>query len=448
MRTDYAAAFQRGDTNTPLLAMDWLSGRTADEYCRVGRSGKVSSARYVVNWAVQGSRFADLSQTNLELLIATVNRLPPPPTAAPPPERWIVVQGIRSNQWFKSVYDRGNVPEAVEALYDLTGASLVWFIPRIEGRLIARTKVGGFGAVATEAPVAFSAGPLNPGSTGNQRMQVWNLEAANQEPPLFELFPYQGEDWAASAITPDGSIGAVANSHNLCGIDLKACKLLWRAGPLDQAEHHGKIIVVGNKGRSLFTAGAHNIERWDIKAGQRLAILTTNSTIVQHLSTSYDGSVLLAGCGMFNRFPSEFTVWVTSKDEPAARFAEPDLSGIGISPDGRQIALGKYGQKALEIYDWRTGRRRGLRLRCPYAASSACAFYWSPDGQRLAAHVATFPTSIVVYDTAAWKPLAQWDCGHPGPPLRFYFTKSGMLVRLRGGELHGLDTTGLTAVGD
>ena len=437
----FAAAFQKGDTNTPLLAMDWFSQSHSDEYCRVDRSGRVSSARNVINWAIQGSHHAQLSQTNIELLVATMNALPPPPKAAPPPERWLVVQGIQTNKWFKNTYDRANIPEAVEKLYEITGASLVWFIPKVNGRQIARAGFGRFACVANEAPIAVSVGE-------ERTVQVWNLEAPNKVPPVLNILPYEVRSWEASAIAPDGSIVAAARSSGLCGVDLRTGKLLWQAGPLDSDDYNGKLLAVGNKGRSLFTAGAHNIERWDIETGQRLALLATNSMIVQFLSTSHDGSILLAGAGRFNSSPSLFTLWDTSKNEPVLEFAELNLSGISISPDGRQIAFSVFGRKTLYIYDWRAGHIREVPLRCPYAASSAYALYWSPDGKLLAANVNTYQNAIVIYDTTAWKPLAQWDCGALGPPLSYVFTKSGLLVQLRGAELDGLDTTGLKALGD
>jgi hypothetical protein len=96
--------FGNGGTNVPLLELDWFSGTRTVEYCRVSQSGNVSSARNVINWAIQGGHRAQLDQTNLELLAATMNSLPLPAIQTLPKERLLVVRGLRTNQWFKFTY--------------------------------------------------------------------------------------------------------------------------------------------------------------------------------------------------------------------------------------------------------------------------------------------------------------------------------------------------------
>src|ERR1041385_2148969 len=55
-----------GDTNAPLLAMDWFSGPQSIEFCRVSQSGKVSSARNVINWAIQGRHRSEEHTSELQ----------------------------------------------------------------------------------------------------------------------------------------------------------------------------------------------------------------------------------------------------------------------------------------------------------------------------------------------------------------------------------------------
>lgn len=439
-RSGFAEAFQKVDTNTPLLAMDWFNHFHADEYCRVERSGKVSSA----NLAVQGGHHAQLSQTNLELLVAAINALPPPPKTIPPPERWLVVQGIRSNSWFKHTYDRADIPQAVDQLYDLTGAWLVRILPKVTGHQIARAEFGRFASLANEAHVAVSFGEEKAGSPGACSLQVWNLAAPEKIPPVLKI-PYEGSPWQTSAIAPDGSILAAASPSALFAINLRTGKLVWEGAALDHQGYQGKLLAVGDKGKSLFAAGAHTIERWDLEKGRRLTHLVTNPLMaVQFLSASHDNSTVLAGYAAFNSFPTLFMIWETGKNDAALQFYEFHLSCIGISPDGHYIGMCRYGQNNLELYDWRSDQRRSVRLQLPDRDASVYGIHWSPDGKLLAANVsAFFAQSVVLYETTGWKPLAQWDCAATASSLAF--TRQGTLVYFSGAELVGLDTTNLRA---
>jgi hypothetical protein len=129
----FAAVYKAGDTNVPLLAMDWFS-ENGVYFCRVTQEGKVFSARDVGH-AIQGgtgisSRFS-LGNQERKGLLSAIDNLPAPSKSWVPTERKILVSGIRSNQWFTFVYDRANVPPAVETLYGLTAAYLEWFVPKV-----------------------------------------------------------------------------------------------------------------------------------------------------------------------------------------------------------------------------------------------------------------------------------------------------------------------------
>jgi len=103
----YEALFKAGDTNVPLLAMDWFAPTV--HFCRVSQSGQ-GSARRDVGHAIQAGVSISLDTTNVQSLVATINQLPPPPRHSLPIVRQINLGCIRSNQWFRAVYDRANVP--------------------------------------------------------------------------------------------------------------------------------------------------------------------------------------------------------------------------------------------------------------------------------------------------------------------------------------------------
>lgn len=429
-----AAAFKAGDTNVPLFAMDWFAPTV--HFCRVSKSGK-GSARRDVGYATQAGVSISLDETNLRALIETIGQLPPPPKHSLPVERQIVVGCARSNQWFRAIYDRADIPRELERVSEITGAYLPWYIPKVQGRPVVRADDGGFFCVATEASTAVSA--------GNDFLQVWNLEKASQKasPPLkmisgrLSLFEYEHP----VAISPDGLIIAAATEHGLFAVDWKNQKLLWKMGALEHEGYYGKHLTVGDKGRTLFAAGAHTIERWNLVSGQRLGVPFAKESnldnVVRFLKTSRNGSVVLAGFGNFNQRPKSFAVWEANKDEPALQFEEKEGAGADLSPDGEWIALSRFGREKLVLFKWRTGERKEVPLR---NSGSCHSVFWSPDGKRLAAYGdSTYPASVFIYDTTNWLPIGHWECGQIGQGSEFSFGKDGTLYQIRNNELNALD---------
>jgi hypothetical protein len=453
-----SGSFGSGDTNAPLLALDWFSGPRSIEFCRVSRSGKVSSARNVINWAVQGGHWAQLDRTNLELLAVTVNALPPPVSRALPKDHLLVVRGIRTNQWFEFTYDRADVPKEVERLYEITGAYLEWFIPEIRSERIAHSEYGHYFRsqagiesfrIASAAPIAVS--------SGVNGIQIWDFKKGTATPLLFlEKIPnvhFEGP-WNPAAISPDGEIISYASEYATFAVDWKAEKILWETNPLVNFESgdclNKKVAIGGDRGQFLFVAGAGKVERWDLTTGKHLATLATHQPTVQLLESSRDGKVLVAGfngslMGGCIQAPTSLSVWKLDGNTPSAHIETRDQTGIGISPDGRMIALSVFGQKELWLWDWQKGITNQVPLRTPLGSRAhAYAMFWSPDEARFAAYVDTYPALIVVYDTLNWKPLAHWKCGQVMSDAKFGFANDGEFVELRDHDLSRLDAKSLT----
>jgi hypothetical protein len=133
--------------------MDWF-GPTV-HFCRVNQSGK-GSARRDVGHAIQSGVPISLDETNLQGLVDTINHLPSPPKHSLPIERQIVVACIRSNQWFRAVYDRADIPVELEKICGLTHAYLPWYIPMARGYSVAHASDETFLCAATEAALAVS----------------------------------------------------------------------------------------------------------------------------------------------------------------------------------------------------------------------------------------------------------------------------------------------------
>lgn len=439
----YAEAFKAGDTNVPLLEMDWFAPTV--HFCRVSQSGK-GSARRDVGHAIQAGVSISLDETNMQALVETINHLPPPSKHSLPVERQIVVGCIRSNQWFRAVYDRADIPNELEKISEITGAYLPWYIPTAVGRSVANGNGSEFFCVATETPVAVSA--------GWNFLQAWELNntfsTASSQLKVISGKPSLFEYEHPIAVSPDGKTIAVATEYELCVVDWKNGKVLWKTDALEHEGYYGKHLCIGDNGRRLFAAGAHTIEQYDLLTGQNRSVLITNEAngngIVRFLKASRNGKILITGFGLNgNLRPHSFVIWEDGKVEPALKFEEPEGAYADLSPDGEWIALSRFGTDKLVLFKWRTGERKEVRLR---NSGDCYSVLWSPDGKRLAAYVDTYPASIIIYDAANWKPVAQWDCGKIGFGSEFSFGKDGTLYQIRNGELNALDVPNLKSLVD
>lgn len=452
---NFARLFEAGDTNAPLLAMDWFSDHGV-YFCRVSQAGNVRSARDAGH-AIQGgsgisSRFL-LGSTNRLALEAAIDSLPASLKKSLPKERRILISGIRSNHWFTSVYDRAEVPVQVEKLYEITDAYLGWYIPKVNGRNVARLEranfSGHFSTVATDADLAVSFGQwvTNGAHYYPPLTEFWTLEKGIRlAHPPFRGIPQVPSEWQGVAVSPDGSVLAVAIFDGLYVVNAKTGNLLWKAPPLDHDAFHGTGVAIGDKGKTLYTAGAHVIERRDLPTGRKLATLSTNELIVKFLKVSQDGSTLVAGMG--DRSTTSFAVWDSGKNEPALRFASPQSASVGISPDGQTLVMCHWPGKSLEIWQWKKNVKSIVPLRVPYASRSAYSMHWSPDGARLAAYVDTYPASIIVYDTKTWKPLGQWACGQIMARSEFIVKQDGRLFQVMDDQINSLDLDAIKSMSD
>jgi hypothetical protein len=128
-----------------------------------------------------------------------------------------------------------------------------WYVlPRVRLLPPIRADYGNFYCVATEAPIAVSA--------GSSFLQVWKLGSFFQGPtPPLKLVDgiesLEGYEHPI-AISPDGNIIAVASDaeYGLSVVDWKRSKILWKSNRLENEGYDGKHIVIGDRGKTLFTA--------------------------------------------------------------------------------------------------------------------------------------------------------------------------------------------------
>jgi WD40 repeat protein len=323
-----------------------------------------------------------------------------------------------------------------------------WYVlPPVRMLPPIRAEYGSFYCVATEAPIAVSA--------GYDFIQIWKLGSFFQG-PTSPLKLVDGIDSLEGyqhpiAISPDGQIIAIATEYELTVVNWKRQNILWTTDALEHEGYLGKHLSIGDNGKTLFTAGAHTVERWDLLSGEHHAILLKNeinaNEDIRFLKISKNGKVLIAGFGLPNGTgPLSFAVWEVGKNEPVFKSEEKDGMSVDISPDGDWLAISKFGAKDLSLLKWRTGEKKEAALQ---ASNTITSVLWSPDGKRLAACEDSWPASIVVYETANWKPVARWNCPYPdGIYYEFFFGSDGTLYQIRGNELNAFDISQTKSVAD
>lgn len=435
----FGAAYRRGDTNIPVLAMDWFRDH-AVYFCRVTGSGDVSSARDV-GYAIQGgtgisSKFK-MGTTERKELDLTLANLPAPINRQIPEERRIYISGVKSNRWFAFVYDRANIPPQVETLYQLTQAYLEWYVPTAQWRPngeihgMSQRTLNSF-AIAQDTPTAVSV-------AGN--VQVWDL-AGKSATILATLDKIPADLWSVAAMSTDGKYAVIAGQDAVVEADWKTQAVRWTRQPVDLGNTYGashRLLAIGDAGKSLFVAQSRSIERWNFADGKYVSTLASNASGVKLLQSSPNGGILLAGFG-----DNSFLLWETESDVPAFRFNESDdTTCAAISPDNQRIVLNGFGWRQLVVYDWPKGKREVVPLRLPYASTSTYGIFWSPDGDKVAMYVDTYPASVIVYESTHWRPVVQWPCGAIGTGAEFVFNKNGILFEFIDGAIQSLDVRGL-----
>ena len=305
---------------------------------------------------------------------------------------------------------------------------------------------GKFFCVASKAPIAVSA--------GWNFFQIWKLggffQNASEPLELSDRIPELAGYEHPIAVSPDGNIITIATENALLVVDWKNQKLLWETNELEHEGYGGKHIVIGDDGKTLFTAGAHTVERWDLLSGEHHAVLIKNELNAQNdirfLKISSNGKVLIAGFGLPNwSGPLSFVVWETGKNEPAFKSEAKDAESVDVSPDGDWLAISKFGTTNLTLFKWRTGEKKEVPLQTPNYFYSVL---WSPDGKHLAAHVNSWPESIIVFETDNWKPVARLKCPYPdGIYYEYFFGTDEILYQIRGNELNAFNISKMKNAG-
>lgn len=384
-----------GETNLPLLSIQWFPDSWAVRQTTVDLSGAVRNGS-LSPMGAKGWGPCGLTTNDLKALRQMIHSLPAPTTNPVPVARLILIHGLRSNSWFTAVYDRADIPSEVEALCSKVCEAPTWIVPSLKHVDTNAFVPGRDGwmhrfETAAEAPVALS------GTA--EGIQVWNLETWSgvQAVPVICA-------WPSVALSPDGKLMFLGSAFGVNALTLPEMTNRWHhpvsGGAPDRQWCQHLAVIDG--GRSLAVGLSDRIEKWSLQTGKFESVLSTLTVpFDRKMKSSRDGSVLVADIGENRAF-----VWRHPWTNAPQQLVASGL--LEISPDGKLAAFSgaKWLGHRLSIFDLARGTQIDMPFRGLYKGEAQHAA-WSPDGRFF---VATAPGMWpCVYDTTTWKPVLLWQ---------------------------------------
>jgi len=217
------------------------------------------------------------------------------------------------------------------------------------------------------------------------RTALWDVRAHRQIGRLPRLFSPKGQKSvpASVALSPDGKTLAVSSVESSDGRPVQGRMQLYRVPSL---QPFGRPVPVASPYAMVFTSDGGGVAVddgtavtvWDVRTQKQ------RGPRVQY-PRGVDTNVLLApGTVAASSLTEEETfvlqVWDLATGRSTGPFPVPG-EAVALSPDGRTVAAQEYKEDDTEhvyvsLWDTRTGRRLGNRVRAPAGAE-----LFSPDGR-------------------------------------------------------------------
>jgi RNA polymerase sigma factor (sigma-70 family) len=301
---------------------------------------------------------------------------------------------------------------------------------------------------ATAAGVLARHAPTTPEQDGQQLVapnpvpQGPQVDAAGDPLPAGALmrlgtlrFRHGGEIGALAA-SPDGKMLVTGGRWHYGGVRLWDAegRLLRTFGA------PGQEVAVGFSpdGREIAAGGEHGgVHRWDVTTGKNLPHLKADGvpnggTISCTLAISGDGKTLVAAFR-----GSMIRAWDLTTNKPLPQFAGvhgQHIMAVALSPDGKLLASGGYGNDTGRLWDVATGKEV-RRLRPYNSGVSAMAFSPVPlEGKGPARWLLATGGGgrVSLWDTATGERLRQFDGGGKSEVLSVAFSADGKRLAAAG----------------
>src|ERR1043166_84854 len=203
-----------GETNLPLLSIQWFPHRSLVRYTRVETDGRLRNGSFS-SMGAKGWGPCGFTTNDLDGLRSLISAIPAAPTNTIPAARKILVHGLRSNSWFAATFDRADIPVEVEKLCERVCERPEWIVPVIKTNHTNVYVPGGWNwehqiTTAARAPVLLTSTDIDSTTDG---IQVWNLEdwrgmATNNQVGRLDLI----------ALSPDGKVAVLAQRGSVFAV--------------------------------------------------------------------------------------------------------------------------------------------------------------------------------------------------------------------------------------
>jgi hypothetical protein len=444
-------AHRRGKPSRLLLRLDWFSSPRVVQFCSVTSTGRVGWGLQSWPRSVKLGGRKQLDGAELDSLRQAIAKLPAPPPR-PNPDRWLLVSGIRTNEWFTSVYDRRDVPPEVERLFAITGAPIIWDVPKVQSSAKTAARHGNWRPSYVDAFKTAAHAPVAVSGNGG-RIQLWDLrQSPAQQVPDIETF--EGTGWRSSvvAVSTDGSLIAAGReqiAREIYAVESATGKVRWQVEvPQSEPDKVLRDLAFVGTNQLLAVRFLNSVELWDTSNGHRHSVLTGVEGEHSGIQSSRDGRYLAVLLDHGNFEPARIKIWDFAEPGSVHEIVESHpaygIQLFAFSPDNRYLALGSGSYRGnWVLWDWAAGTKQLIPLRgCSGVFSGGIAqLAWSPDGNSL---VVNPPNGAPwIYDARTWKPKAEWVFHEPAS-YHLAFAWDGSLLALRAdGELNSLNAATL-----
>jgi WD40 repeat protein/beta-lactamase regulating signal transducer with metallopeptidase domain len=282
----------------------------------------------------------------------------------------------------------GKMLAAAEVAYDSAGHIALWDLAR-------RTSVKLHGHDRGVASLAFSPdGTTLASSSWDLTTRLWDARTGEPRGEFATTVAV-----ARLAFSPDGKTLAAAGEDKVLTFwDVEAGSELGRIdgfrGPIFAIAFSpdGRSIATGG-GRDLRKDGFGEVKVFDVPSHEELGDFAGHTASVRSLAFSSDGSTLVTG-----GVDSTVRVWDVETGKPRLVLGGfPDcVRALGLSPDGRSLAVAARGDGVVSLLDASSG---GEIARLVGHGGLVLGLTFSPDGRTLA--TGSLDASVKLWDVPA-----------------------------------------------